>query len=74
MATYRAKKVLQLDQGSVIAVESDKTFYRAALKGNTLHLYGPGVDEHYEIGEDIPSGLSDEHTALVAVLLWEDQV
>lgn len=74
MATYRTSLAVQLDTGQVFRVESDKTFYRAAVMPETVHLYGPGVDETYDLGEDIPTTLSPQHQALLAVLLWEDQV
>lgn len=74
MATYRTRRVVQLDDGAVFAVESDKTFYRLAIRQGTCYLFGPGVEEEYELGVDIPTGLSPEHQALLAVLLWEDQV
>ena len=74
MATYRTRKLVQLDDGAVFAVESDKTFYRVALRKGTCYVFGPGVEEEYTLGEEIPEELSSEHQALLAVLLWEDQV
>jgi hypothetical protein len=65
---------MEHDRGVVIAVGSDKTFYRVAIQDRTIRVFGPGVDETYSIGEDIPEGLCYEHAALCAVLLWEDQV
>jgi hypothetical protein len=74
MATYRTQMLGRFDSGSVVGVQTDKTFYRVAETKEEVTVVGPGVEEIYTIGEEIPYGLSLEAKALLAVLLWEDQL
>ena len=74
MATYRTTLVGRFDSGSIVEVHTDKTFYRVAETSEEVTVIGPGVEEIYTIGEEIPRGLSIMAKALLAVLLWEDQL
>jgi alpha-D-ribose 1-methylphosphonate 5-triphosphate synthase subunit PhnH len=73
MATYRTHISGRFDAGVVVSVQTDMTFYQVSELNGELIVHGPGVEETYLIGEQIPEGLSSEARALFAVLLWEDQ-
>jgi hypothetical protein len=74
MPTYRTTVTARLDDGLVVRVQTDMTFYQVSVKPENLIVFGPGVEEAYVVGAEIPRELSPEAKALLAVLLWEDQV
>jgi hypothetical protein len=73
MSTYRTLHIGKLDGARVISIQTDLTRYWVEEDGTEITVTGPGVDETYFVGDEIPEGLSFEARALVAVLLWEDQ-
>jgi hypothetical protein len=76
MANYSARVATHMDERTLVLVTSPLTRYMVEVEEEELTLRGPGVEEVYYIGpgKDIPEGLSSENRALLAVLLWEDQV
>jgi hypothetical protein len=73
MPQYRTRLTGQFDKGSVVGVQSDMTFYQVSESQGEITIHGPGVEESYMIGEDIPVELNTQQRALCAVLLWESQ-
>lgn len=56
----------------VYTVQTSKTFYQVVVNEVEVRVIGPGVDESYLIGPEIPDSLSKEGQAAVAIILWEE--
>jgi len=55
---------------AVVAVTSDKCFYRVAIQGDKVTLVGPGVE--HEVEGVIPSSISSQAKAILATILLEE--
>lgn len=73
MPTYRTRLTGQFDKGSVVGVQTDLSFYQVSEAQGELVVHGPGVEESYLVGTEIPLELNTQQRALLAVLLWESQ-
>jgi len=58
----------------VYKVNSKNATYRVVVAENLVRVYGPGVEEEYEVAQDgdIPPAFSNEARAIAAVLLLEE--
>jgi hypothetical protein len=54
-------------------VQSSKCWYQVNVLPSVVRILGPGVDETFDRGEDLPDGLSLEGLVLVAVITFEEQ-
>lgn len=72
MPTYRTQIIARLDLGVVVQVQTGLCSYHVSERGKEITIFGPGVEETYTVGDQIPEELPSEHRALVAVLLWEE--
>jgi len=71
MPTYRTQIIATLDKGTVVQVQSPLCPYHVSERNGELVVFGPGVEESFTVGEEIPAELPTESRALLAVLLWE---
>lgn len=72
MPNYRTKVLANLDNGTVVQVQSSLCTYHVSEQNGKLVIFAPGLEETYFIGEQIPEELPTEQRALVAILLWEE--
>jgi hypothetical protein len=60
----------------VYKVNSKNTSYRVVVAADLVRVYGPGVEESYEVGSDgdgdIPASFGNEARAIAAVMLLEE--
>lgn len=54
-------------------VQSSKCWYQVVVRPDEVWVRGPGVDETFDVEEDLPPRLSLEGLALAAVVYFEEQ-
>lgn len=55
-------------------VQTSRCWYQVNVTPAVARVLGPGVDETYDLDDcDIPEGITQEGTALVAVIMFEEQ-
>lgn len=75
MISYTANTIFQDDehQQAVVLVTSSRCKYRVVILRDEAKLYGPGVEEVYTIGEEVPDNLSFEAQAILVTTLFEEE-
>lgn len=58
----------------VYKVNSKNATYRVVVSGDSVRVYGAGIEENYEVAADgdIPASFGNEARAIAAVLLLEE--
>lgn len=70
--TLASKTIFNADHLTVVRVQSSKCHYRVSITDTTATVYGPGVEEEYEVGSLGPEGLPAEALAIIAVVIFEE--
>lgn len=58
---------------AVVEIRSALCLYRVVVRGERVNVIGPGVEEDYYVGVELPENLSLEARALIAIVLFELQ-